>query len=59
MSTKTKKCLRFENDNNSNYIDVKKPISPSLDNTNDDISEKHTNAFEKLLNGEKNDLLNL
>ncbi|RIA81941.1 hypothetical protein C1645_836157 [Glomus cerebriforme] len=61
----TKKTFKIHSrsidNNNSNYIDVKNLTSSRLDNTNKNISEKHINAFEKLLNGEKFDfdLLNL
>ena len=55
----SRKHLWSEDDDNVDYIDVKKKsILPSLDNSDDDISEKNTDTFERLLNGEKPDSLN-
>jgi hypothetical protein len=51
----SKKHSRSEDNNyNIDYIDVEKFI-PSLNNTDDNISEKNTNIFEKL--EEKSDSL--
>jgi hypothetical protein len=57
MSTRetSKKHFRSKDNANSNCIDVEKLMSPSLDNTDDGVLEKHTNAFERLLNEEKSD----
>jgi hypothetical protein len=61
MSTEqtSKKRLRSEDNDNIDYIDVEKytPL-PSLDNSNDNVSEKYINAFGKLLNREKSGSLN-